>query len=124
MVHLFYVFTATQLINMYNLKSSYFRDESVDIYIQTGSRISIELIEKISSSNLFNRVYVNNTLLYDGGFIANLSSIIQKEKAIKKCFSYLPQPLEWIVSLILCVFTNIRLVKVIKASDNYSKYTL
>ena len=122
MVYLFYAFTATQLINMCNLKHSYFCNVDADIYISTGNRISTVLIQKISQSNLFNRVYVNNNLSYiNGGFVADLSSLIHNEQS-KKPFTHLPRSLKWFCSLIRFIINNICLVKVIKGCDNYRHY--
>lgn len=122
MAYLFYAFTAAQLINMYNLKSAYCKNIQSDIYIQTGNRISLEIIRKIYLSNLFERIYVDNKLIHTEDELESLDEDIKKNKAIKQPLTLLPKPIKWIGALCLSIKRNWTLTKVIQQRDKQVNY--
>ncbi len=122
MAYLFYAFTAAQLINMYNLKYAYCKNIQSDVYIQTGNRISLEIIRKIYLSNLFERIYVDNQLIHTEDELDSLETNIKRNKAIKQPLTHLPKPIKWIGALCLSIKKNRTLTKVIRQRDKEVNY--
>ena len=122
MAYLFYAFTAAQLINMYNLKYTYCKNIQSDVYIQTGNRISLEIIRKIYITNLFERIYVDNKLIHTEEELESLSADIKRNKAIKQPLTHLPKPIKWIGALCLSIKKNWTLTKVIQQRDKQVNY--
>lgn len=124
MAYLFYAFTAAQLINMCNLKYAYCKNIQSDVYIQTGNRISLEIIRKIYRLNIFDRIYVDNQLIHTEDELDSLGTEIKRNRAIKQPFTHLPKPMKWIGALCLSIKKNRTLTKVIQQRDiqvNYNR---
>ena len=122
MTHLYSAFTVTQLINMYNLKCTYRYNTQSDIYIQTGNRISLEIIKEIYNSNIFERIYVDNQLIRTEESLDSLEINIIRSRTIIRPFTCLPKPVKWIGALCLSIKKNWTLTKVIQQRDKQVNY--
>lgn len=122
MTDLYSAFTVTQLINMYNLKCTYRYNTQSDIYIQTGNRISLEIIKEIYNSNIFERIYVDNQLIRTEESLDSLEINIIRSRTIIRPFTCLPKPVKWIGALCLSIKKNWTLTKVIQQRDKQVNY--
>ena len=54
----FFVMSNLQLINVVNIKSNLYSNQTADIFVSLSNRVSKGLVDSIQKSNLFSNVYL------------------------------------------------------------------